>query len=175
MSATNKLNAAKKKFHHRTGSGGYLQARPKWSKAENDLLDKGIELETMRWPDHCRTWFFGAGRTLDPVSGKCRWMDEQLKTPVTRLWQYIHAAQQRTFVPDREKDQLTMALGNPEHPGRTRGMPGSIPWKVGFPDTGAYKTHERKKLEQSQLQALHERVQGLEEREADRSKQPAEA
>ena len=28
MSATNKKNAAKKKLHHRTGSGGYLKARP---------------------------------------------------------------------------------------------------------------------------------------------------
>ena len=28
MSATNKQNAAKKKLHHRTGSGGYLKARP---------------------------------------------------------------------------------------------------------------------------------------------------
>ena len=72
MSVTNKQNAAKKNLHHRTGSGGYLQARPKWSKAENDLLEKGIEPETMRWPDHCRTWFFGAGGTLDPVSGMCR-------------------------------------------------------------------------------------------------------
>ena len=85
MSATNKQNPVKKKIHHRMGSGGYLQARPKWSKAENDLLDKGIELETMRWPDRCRTLFFGAGGTLDHVSGKCRWTDEQLKTPVTRL------------------------------------------------------------------------------------------
>ena len=89
--------------------------------------------------------------------------------------------QQGMFVPDREKDELTMALGNPEHPGRTRGTPGSIPWKVGFPDAGGYKTHERrKKLEQDQLQALHERVMGLEDREeereaADRSKRPAEA
>ena len=32
MSATNRQNAAKKKLHHRTGSGGYLKARPKWSK-----------------------------------------------------------------------------------------------------------------------------------------------
>ena len=43
MSATNKRNAEKKKLHHRTGSGGYLVAQPKWAKAENDLLDKGIE------------------------------------------------------------------------------------------------------------------------------------
>ena len=71
MSATNKKNASKKKLHHHTGSGGYLKARPKWAKAENDLLDKVIEPETMNWPDRCRTWFFGAGGTLDPVTGKC--------------------------------------------------------------------------------------------------------
>ena len=43
MSAINKINAAKKKHHHRTGSGGYLKARRKWAEAENDLLDKGLE------------------------------------------------------------------------------------------------------------------------------------
>ena len=37
MSATNKKNVAKKKLHHRAGSGGYLKARPLWAKAENDL------------------------------------------------------------------------------------------------------------------------------------------
>ena len=69
-----------------------------------------------------------------------------------------------------------MALGNPEQPGQTRGTPGSIPWKVCFPDAGSYKCHERrKKVEHSQLQALHARVQGLEEREAYRSKRPAES
>ena len=47
MSATNKKNAAKKKLHHRTGSGGYLKARLLWAKAENDLLDKGVEPETL--------------------------------------------------------------------------------------------------------------------------------
>ena len=89
MSATNKQNAAKKKHHHRTGSSGYLVARPKWAKTENDLVDKGIKAETINWPDRCRTWFFGAGGTLDPVSRKCRWMDEQLKIPVTKLRQVV--------------------------------------------------------------------------------------
>ena len=120
----------------RTGSGGYLKARPKWAKAENDLLDKGIEPQTMNWPDRCRTWFFGAGGKLDPVSGRCVWTDEQMRIPVKRLQHYIDAAQQGTFIPDRENDELTMVLGNPEHPGRTRGTPGSIPWKVGFTDAG---------------------------------------
>ena len=47
MSATNKKNAAKKELHHRTGSGGYLKARPLWDKAGKDLLDKGDEPETL--------------------------------------------------------------------------------------------------------------------------------
>ena len=102
MSATNKKTAAKKKHHHRTGSGGYLKARPKWDKAGIDLLNKGIEPEPRRWPDRCRTWFFGVGGTLDPVTGKCVWTNEQLRIPVTKLQEYIAALQQGTFVPDRE-------------------------------------------------------------------------
>ena len=92
ISTKNKINAAKKEHHHRTGSGGYLKARPLWAKAENDLLDKGVELETLDWPDHCRTWFFGAGGTLDPVTGKCIWTNGQLDIPVRKLQQYIEAA-----------------------------------------------------------------------------------
>ena len=88
-----------------------------------------------------------------------------------KLQDYITAAQEGTFVPDREKDELTMALGNPEHPGRTQGMPGSIPWKGGFPDAGGYKCQERRrKVEQSELQELQARVHKLEEREAVLSK-----
>ena len=90
---------------------------------------------------------------MDLVTGKCIWMSDQMDIPVKKLQHYIEAAQQGTFFSDRENDELTMALGNLEHPGRTRGTPGSIPWKVGFPNAGGYKTHKRrKKLEQDQLQ-----------------------
>ena len=113
---------------------------------------------------------------MDPETGKCVWTDEQLAIPVKKLQKYIAAAQQGTFVPDRENDELTQALGNPEHPGQTRGTPGSVSWKAGFPDAGGYKTRDRRrKVEQTQLQALHARVQALEEREAVHSKRPAEA
>ena len=77
MSATNKINAAKMEHHHRMGSGGYLKARSLWDKAENDLIAKGVEPETLNWPDRSRTWFFRVGRTLDPETGKCIWMNEQ--------------------------------------------------------------------------------------------------
>ena len=68
------------------------------------------------------------------------------------------------FVPDRENDELTLALGNPEHPGQTRGTAGSVAWKVGFPGAGGYKTRERKrKQELSDIQELNARVLKLEE------------
>ena len=138
-----------------------------WDKAKNDLLDKGVEQEPLNWPDRSRTWFFGVGGTLDPETGKCVWTDEQLATPVKKLQKCIIIAQQGTFVPDRENDQLTEALGNPEHPGRTRGTPGSVAWKVGFPNAGGYKTQERRrKVELSKLQKLNARVQKLEELQA---------
>ena len=108
------------------GSGGYLKARPLWDRAESDLIAKGAEPETLNWPDRSRTWFFGVGGTLDPETRKCVWTNQQLRIPVTKLQEYIAAAQQGTFVPDRENDELTQALGNPEHPRRTRGTPGSI-------------------------------------------------
>ena len=165
MSAINKLNAAKKKHHHCTGSGGYHKARLLWEKAEKDLLDKGIVPRTLNWPERARNWFFGVGGTLHPETGKCFWTNEQLRVPITKLEELIAQTEAGTFVPDRENDELTMALGNPEHPGRTRGTAGSLPWKHGFPDAGGYKSRERKrKQEQSEIQNLHARVQALEER-----------
>ena len=169
-SATNKQNAAKKEYHHVTGSGGYSKARPTWDKAEQDLLAKGVQPATLHWPDRSRTWFFGVGGTLDPDTGKPVWTKEQLATPIKRLQEVIEAAQEGRFHPDKEKDELTEALGNAEHPGRTRGTSGSVPWLHGFPKSGGYRSRERKKKEEaSEMQKLSARLAKLEELESQRA------
>ena len=62
------------------------------------------------------------------------------------------------FHPDREKDELSRALGNKEHKGRSRGVPGSPSWLVGFPESSdTYRSRERAKREQA------ERIKKLEE------------
>ena len=48
-SKTNKANAAKKKYHHTMGPGGYATAMPKWEKLDADLLAKGITPEPCTW------------------------------------------------------------------------------------------------------------------------------
>jgi hypothetical protein len=47
---------------------------------------------------------------------------------------------------NRENDPLTLAIGNPEHPGRTRGKGTGVPWKEGFPqDNDPYRYKSRKR------------------------------
>ena len=66
------------------------------------------------------------GGTLDPETGECHWTDEQLAIPIKKLQKYISAAQKGMFIPDREKDELTVVLGNPENHRRKRGIAGSV-------------------------------------------------
>ena len=113
----NKQNAAKKEYHHVTGSGGYKAARPKWEKMEKDLLAKGVEPVSRNWPDRVSTWVFGNGGALDPETGKVVYADPKLAIPMKKIEEAIKEVEEGTFHPDREKDVLTKALGNPEHPG----------------------------------------------------------
>ena len=41
ISAKNKINAAKKVYHHKLGPGGYKTAKPKWDRAEAACMLKG--------------------------------------------------------------------------------------------------------------------------------------
>src|SRR6185437_14200593 len=102
------------------GQGGYKLAVPKWEKMEQDLLDRGIRPTTMNWPERSRTWFYGHGGSLDPLTGACIY-GQKIQQAAQRLQEAIQAVAEGTFQPDRERDELTYALGNPEHPGRTRG------------------------------------------------------
>jgi hypothetical protein len=62
-----------------------------------------------------------------------------------------------TLKPDREKDELTYALGTPKDIGRERGM-GVVPWKHGFSaDINTYRSRCRRKTEQEEkMRALEE-------------------
>ena len=65
------------------------------------------------------------------------------------------------FHPDRENDELTKALGNPEKSGRTRGLGPDVPWIIGFPEQReTYRSRER--AEKRKEQEEEERIQKLE-------------
>ena len=111
---------------------------------------------------------------LDPKTGKVS-TKACLNGADDNIIVAIEEARTGVFQPNRENDELTRALGNPEHPGRTRGK-GAIPWYEGFSDWNAdYRTRARKKIaeekkrkmEDEQRKLDYERLQGLESVHAD--------
>jgi hypothetical protein len=67
---------------------------------------------------------------LDPATGKIIAL-ASLEKASEELLKAIKAAQEGEFHPDRENDELTRVLGNPEHGGQTRGV-GVVLWYEGF-------------------------------------------
>ena len=60
------------------------------------------------------TWFYGHGGMLDPLTGEGI-EKESLKGADKELLAAIKDAKLGVFVPNRENDELTRALKNPEH------------------------------------------------------------
>nr|ABA91694.2 transposon protein, putative, CACTA, En/Spm sub-class [Oryza sativa Japonica Group] len=69
MMERNKENAAKKKYHHHLGSGGYSVAMPKWEQMEASLIERGIEPATANWLERSKFWYYAHGGTLNPADG----------------------------------------------------------------------------------------------------------
>jgi len=151
-SAKNKENAAKKKYHHKLGPGGYRTAEPKWDQAEAAMRDKGITPATEAWPRRVRNWTLGHGVQYDMETGELA-VDEKKTIAVAKkaIVEAIDDAQKGKFIADRENDELTVALGNKEKPGRTRGLGADTPWKLGFPeDIESYRSRERARKRKEQ-------------------------
>ena len=95
-------------------------AMPKWDKSEKEMEDAGATPVTKSWPPRVRTWFYAHGGELDPKIGNVS-TRASLKGAGDAILVAIEEARSGVFQPNRENDELTRALGNPEHPGRTRG------------------------------------------------------
>ena len=143
-SRVNNKNAEKKRWHHHLGPGGYKSKLPKWNESERNMKAVGVTPQIETWPERCRTWFYAHGGKLDPKTGAVLEL-ASLKEATDELLKAIAEARAGVYEPEREKDELSRALKNPEHPGRTRGK-GLVPWLLGFADwNDSYRSRERKK------------------------------
>jgi hypothetical protein len=118
-SKKNEINAAKKKYHHTLGPCGYKRAEPKWDMQEAALREKGIEPEIEQWPRRSRNWALAHGAIYDERTGKLVQKKKQIAEPLGELVKTIAEVQEGIFQPDRENNELTKALKNKEHIGRT--------------------------------------------------------
>lgn len=66
-----------------------------------------------------------------------------------RLVELIKMSAEGTFVPDRERDELSAAIGTKERGGRCRGK-GVVPWKVAWREhIDTYRSRQRTKDQQA--------------------------
>jgi len=81
---------------------------------------------------------------------------EEPPLPIEAIRTAVKDVEEGRFHPDREKDELTRGLGNDEHTGRTRGTPGSKPWKIGFPvGRKKYPDRSRQRRKEREADRMH--------------------
>ena len=79
-----------------------------------------------------------------------------LKESTDSLLVAIEEARTGVFTPNRENNELTRALKNPTHPGRTRGKC-VVSWYEGFAEwTTDYRSRARKKMAEEKKRKLEE-------------------
>ena len=165
-SATNKANNALKKYHHKTGGGGYAGCEPKWAAQEKELRRKGLPIVTEFWPRRARNWMLGHCKGYNMETGELI-LDENNLAPKARIEKAIELVKKGEFVPDRENDELTLALGNHEKTGRARGYGPDYTWFLAFSECNeSYRSRERAKKrkeqeEKTRLRAVEESQEEL--------------
>ena len=150
---------------------------PKWDKKEQELLAKGIEPEWMReeWELRARNWFLAHGSSYDETTGDLICSDG-IRVPRENWVKVVKEIKEGKFkfTPDREKDLLTLALGNDEHGGRTRGFGPSYPWWLGFAkdqDTYRSRARAKKRQEEEQNNKLNQLLARFNQRQEEQQKQ----
>src|SRR5438128_6659276 len=111
-----------------------------------DAIIAGKQIPNTNLDNRSKNWMLGRRST----SSSCAELSfNKLETvEVVNKLVEIHAqATQGSFVPDRENDVLTKALGTKKHPGWTQGFGSKVPWKKGFPND-LHKYKSRKNAEQ---------------------------
>jgi DNA-binding ferritin-like protein len=84
------------------------------------LAEQGVQVETAEWEP--RSVIYCMGRKCHHTKDESfSSTNPPMRDLVQRISQVIEEVRQGTHTSNREKDVLTQAFGNKEHPGRTRG------------------------------------------------------
>jgi hypothetical protein len=144
MSRKNKENSLRATDPHCLGSRGYAGKMDVFQGELDKMHRLGVEPETVIWEP--RSLFFAMARgARHSPNGSLTFEKPSMRSLNTRISKINEEVMQGTRTSNRENDVLTQALGNKEHPGRTRGA-GLVPWKLAFEgDSTTYQSRSRGK------------------------------
>jgi hypothetical protein len=132
---------------------------------EEDLLTQGTIPAVVDWPERVKNWYYAHGGTINSEDGTLDY-PPSLRETALEILKILEDVREGRVKVDREIDELTMALKNPERPGRCRGF-GVVPWKFGFRgDIATYQSRRRRREreEEERRQKLEKRLKEHEEK-----------
>jgi hypothetical protein len=87
-----------------------------------------------------RRWIYA--RSVDESGSSLKFAKSETTEAISRIPKYAEDKEKGTFTPSRERDELSLGLGNLEHTGRVRGLGKLMTWKYGFQEERhMYKKH----------------------------------
>ena len=109
---------------------------------EASITQSGVMLQTAEWHPHSVRYLLARGAFYG-LDGNLCFRNPDVEEIAHKIEAAHAESSQGIFIPDRENDELSWALGNKEHPGRTRGS-GVVSWLVAFEeDKGTYRSRKR--------------------------------
>jgi hypothetical protein len=132
---------------------------------EQDLIAKGIISTVFHWLERSKNRYYAHGGRLNPDDGTLEFQPT-LREKALELVNKIEDVKASRLKVDREMDELTMALGNPEHPRRCRGY-GVVPWKYAFKgnlDSNRNRKRRKEREEDHWRQMIEQRLKEQDEK-----------
>ena len=127
MLSKQRSELAMKNVHpHTMGSSGYAGKIPIWQKELQDAIIAGKEIPFANLDERSKNWMLGR-RSTSSSCAELSFNKPETQEVVKKIAEIQAQVTEGSFVPDREHDILTKALGNPEHPGRTWGKGSKVP------------------------------------------------
>jgi hypothetical protein len=130
ISARNREQAKKNQHRPHLGPGGYL-AKQGVFRMLDELAETSGDPKKRKVKDlkqRLKQWIYA--RSVD--SSDLKFAEQGTEEVVSKILKNVEDVENGTFTPSRERDELSLALGNPEHTGRTRGLGKTVTWKQGF-------------------------------------------
>jgi hypothetical protein len=111
---------------HHLGSGGYAAKMAKWRKEEKERRVAGLPTIFEVMDERSRNWILARVLAIAP-NGNVSLQKPSTEQIYQKLEGLAEIQKKGLFVPDREKDMLTSAIGTPGHLGRVRGISSTLP------------------------------------------------
>ena len=141
LSARNTELAKRNKHHHHLGPGSYYAKQEQFRKMDEEAIAAG-NIDVTNLKVRSRNWIYV--RSTESSGSNLKFDKPETQEAVSRILKYAEDKEKGSFNPSRERDELSLGLGNKEHTGRTRGLGKRTTWKQGFEeDRHIYKKHGR--------------------------------